>query len=125
MADAFTSYFLSHNTGGGMASEEISNIHEIAFSVGDCETSNDGHHGTPQQRRCASRWGASIAGSQDVANIDLIELKNRFDTWYEGVDDLDDLCEPARSAASFTNSQTLHSLQVIILLFGSTTLLWV
>ena len=51
MADALSAYFLSHATGGDMTGDELSNIHSIAYSVGDCAIYNDGHHGTPQQRR--------------------------------------------------------------------------
>ena len=118
MADAFSAYFLTHISGGDMTVEQLSNIHSVAYSVGDCEMSNDArHHGTPQQRRCATIWGASVASSQDAANIDLIELKNRFDTWYER--DLDDFCEHSNSAAPFTSYHIICSLQVFAALFGS------
>ena len=48
MADAFAAYFLAHNSGGDMTSSEISNIHRVAFSVGDCETSDAFH--SPQAK---------------------------------------------------------------------------
>lgn len=54
MADVFSAYFLAHNQGGGMTAGEISAVHQVAFSVGDCQTSHEGHHGTPIQRRCAT-----------------------------------------------------------------------
>mmetsp|Transcript_8457 Transcript_8457/g.18955 ORF Transcript_8457/g.18955 Transcript_8457/m.18955 type:complete len:403 (+) Transcript_8457:208-1416(+) len=121
MADAFSAYFLAHSSGGDMTAEKLSNTHEIAFSVGDCETSNTvSHHGTPTQRRCATRWGASVAASQDATNLDLVELVNIFDTWYEGVDDVDDLCQQAASVASITaNHNIIYSLEVVIFIFES------
>ncbi|KAL7539018.1 hypothetical protein ACHAXR_010151 [Thalassiosira sp. AJA248-18] len=118
MADAFSAYFLAHVSGGDMAPEEISNIHTIAYSLGDCEMSNDGHHGTPRQRRCATRWGATIADSQEFVNLDLIELKNRFDAWYERVDELDDLCQQNSSAAFSTRNQMIYSLRAVVVLSG-------
>ena len=100
-----------------MTSNEISNIHTIAYSVGDCATSNTGHHGTPRQRKCATRWGASL--SQDVEDIDLIELQDRFDSWYENVDYLDDLCQHVASSASLVTSSIVYILPVMSFLIGS------
>ena len=51
MADAFAAYFLAHDGGGDMTGEEMANVHDAAYSVGDCEVGNDGHHGTPRERR--------------------------------------------------------------------------
>ena len=69
---------------------------------------------------CATRWGAALADSQEVANIDLIELKSRFETWYGRIDDLNDICQHASSAASLlTSYRMIHSLQVVAILFGS------
>ena len=119
MADAFSAYFLAHKDGGGMTSNEISNIHTIAYSVGDCATSNTGHHGTPRQRKCATRWGASL--TQDVEDIDLIDLQDRFDAWYESVDYLDDLCQHVASSSSILSiaiTRTVYSISVICLLFA-------
>ena len=55
MADAFSAYFLAHDSGGDMMADEIDSIHRTAYAVGDCEISNDSHHGTPHQRsKCCS-----------------------------------------------------------------------
>mmetsp|Transcript_20755 Transcript_20755/g.31477 ORF Transcript_20755/g.31477 Transcript_20755/m.31477 type:complete len:113 (+) Transcript_20755:3-341(+) len=104
-----------------MTAEELSNIHSVAYSVGDCEMGNeDKHHGTPQQRRCATRWGTSVAGSGDAANINLIELKHRFDVWYdESLDVPNGFCEYITSAASFGAYYTsCTSLQLLAVLYG-------
>lgn len=122
MADAFSAYFLTHQSGGDMSADEISNIHTIAYSVGDCEISNDGHHGTPQQRRCATKFGASMADSEEVDDLNLTDLKDRFDLWYEQIDNLDASCDQAYSSAANTRSSIVHSLQVLTILFGCTSM---
>ena len=125
MADALSAYFLAHEEGGTMSPQELFNIHEIAYSVGDCEIGNDGHHGTPVQRRCATQWGASISQDDDygVFDLDLIELKDRFDAWYERVDDLDDSCETSASFGSFASGSIVHyGLPVLACLYGSLSL---
>ena len=121
MADAFSAYFLAHDSGGRMSSKEISNIHTISYSVGDCALLNDDHHGTPSQRQCATRWGASL--SQDEDDIDLIELQDRFEVWYKRVDGMNDLCQYEVSSVAVSlitrGRRIMYSLQVIIVLFGS------
>mmetsp|Transcript_20877 Transcript_20877/g.44006 ORF Transcript_20877/g.44006 Transcript_20877/m.44006 type:complete len:432 (+) Transcript_20877:57-1352(+) len=124
MADAFSAYFLAHNSGGDMTVGEMSDIHSVAYSVGDCVISHDGHHGTPQQRRCATKWGASIAHSPDSVDIDLFEIKQRFDLWYERIDDLDDLCEHSKPAAQSRMHNLISIPQAIIVaVFGIANLL--
>ncbi|KAL9178971.1 hypothetical protein ACHAXT_011944 [Thalassiosira profunda] len=119
MADALAAYFLAHNGGGDMAADEIANVHAIAYSVGDCEVANDGHHGTPLQRRCATRWGADLAGSQeDEENLDLSELRDRFDVWYERIDE--ECAELSYSSASLAGVQAKrYGLQAFAVLAGS------
>jgi len=104
MADALSAYFLAHRSGGGMTASNIFNVHEIAYSIGDCETSsNENHHGTPTQRRCSTRWGASYAtrdSNDSTAKLDLREFRRRFDIWYEGIIDWDDACDFDPSSSS-------------------------
>jgi len=112
LADAFSAYFLAHDQGGNFASDEISNVHSVAFSVGDCAMSNEGHHGTPIQRRCATVWGAGLAENKDTDKIDIFEFQKRFDTWFERVDDLIDSCQHLDSAAT-SRSHGILSLQLM------------
>jgi hypothetical protein len=136
MADALSAYFLAHESGLDMMSNEIFNLRQIAYSAGDCETNNDGHHGTPRQRRCATAWGASLSQAEDGTvreELDLFDLKNRFNAWYENVDYLDESCQhhdviimaasPASSASYQTVWYTLQALTIFALSFGIATTL--
>jgi hypothetical protein len=131
MADALSAYFLAHESGLDMTSREISNLRQIAYSAGDCETNNDGHHGTPRQRRCATAWGASLSQAEDGTarkELDLFDLNNKFNAWYENVNYLDESCQHhdviimAASAASIASHQTLwyilQALTIFALSFG-------
>jgi len=97
-ADTLAAYFLAYDDGGRMSAIKISNIHAISYSVGDCSFNDDGHHGTPSQRGCATKFGASLSEQDD--DLELIDLQNRFNRWYENVDDLNDLCQYSISGAS-------------------------
>lgn len=118
MADAFSAYFLAHNNGGDMTADEISNIHRVAYSVGDCDVGNDLHHGTPSERRCATVWGAQMADSNLGRHLNALELSYQFDSWFNDIDDIDAMCDPilsTASAASVSNTkQTLVVLQAVI-----------
>lgn len=115
MADALSAYFLAHEHGLDMSSNEISHLRQIAYSAGDCETSNDGHHGTPRQRRCATAWGASLSQNENGAGdtvLDVSKLKNKFNDWYEDIDSLDESCQHffvwTASAAFIARPQTVR-----------------
>ena len=116
MADAFSAYFLAHDEGAALSAHEISNVHEVAFSVGDCRISHEGHHGTPFQRRCATLWAASLAdNSEEGIRMGLLELKRRFDGWYETVDGLDDSCHLPSAATPRAYYRTVSFRGVVIL----------
>lgn len=105
MADAFSAYFLAHDSGGDMTSEEISNVKTIAYSVGDCEITNDAHHGTPSQRKCATIWGSSLADSDSGRTLKLQDVANQFETWYAKIDEMDDSCDyPTQSSSARSGS---------------------
>lgn len=116
MADAFSAYFLAHDQGGALSAYEITHV-EVAFSVGDCRISHEGHHGTPFQRRCATLWAASLTDNIEEGNrMGLLELKSRFDAWYETVDGLDDSCRLQSAATPRTYDRTVSFRGVMILL---------
>jgi hypothetical protein len=100
MADAFAAYFLANNNGGDMTSNEISNVHKVAFSVGDCEIKDNFHHGTPRQRTCATIWGATFADSEEGRNLNARQLYTGFNDWYSAIEELDEDCIPLSSVSS-------------------------
>lgn len=61
MADALGTYFLTHSRGEALNTKRVLDSAKSFYQVGDCGFSNNGHHGTPNQRLTASTWGASIA----------------------------------------------------------------
>ena len=64
MADSLAGYFLGHALGGSFTAKEIDDVANAAFFVGDCQPTNVGHHGTPQQRKCATDWAANMASAE-------------------------------------------------------------
>lgn len=80
MADMFGSYFLAHNSGGGMDASQLDEVHRAAFSMGDCKSSIATHHGSPRQRECASNYGANLAIKFGGSVLPPVKLKNMFDT---------------------------------------------
>eukprot|EP00978_Attheya_sp_CCMP212_P002980 scaffold6082_cov62-Attheya_sp.AAC.5 len=64
-ADAFAAYYMAHEAGDAMTTEQITQGMEAAYSVGDCSNMS---HGSPAQRACAAAWGASLA----IATPDII-----------------------------------------------------
>ena len=68
--------------------------------------------------RCATKWGASVGDSRDHLTFDLVELKERFDVWYEGVDELNDAC--GRSDLAGRRPMPMpRGLPVAAIVFGS------
>jgi hypothetical protein len=110
MADSFAAYFLANNSGGDMTSNEISNVHRVAFSVGDCNTSDSLHHGTPRQRTCATIWGATFSDSTDGRKLNARQLYSEFNSWYNGVDELDEDCMPLESSSSTRSTSPILAL---------------
>jgi hypothetical protein len=99
MADAFAAYFLANNSGGDMTTSEITNIHKIAFSVGDCDITDSFHHGTPRQRTCATMWGSNFADSKEGRKLNARQLYFKFNSWYSDIEELDENCNPLSSAS--------------------------
>jgi hypothetical protein len=61
MADAFSAYFLTHSQGLALNRHRVEQFLEVFFQIGDCAFSNPGHHGTPNQRMAAARFGFQVA----------------------------------------------------------------
>ncbi|MDN3658179.1 hypothetical protein QWZ08_21180 [Ferruginibacter paludis] len=61
MADAYSAYYLSHARGASMQWKRVLLFLQVFFNIGDCQVTNDGHHGTPTQRMASAQWGYSVA----------------------------------------------------------------
>jgi hypothetical protein len=58
MADTFGSYYLTHLRGGHVGLKRVQDFVKLFYDLGDCQFTNDGHHGTPDQRGKAAEFGA-------------------------------------------------------------------
>lgn len=63
MADALSAYFLTHPRGGGLSPRGAAEVTSVFEATGDRRVTDPGHHGTPEQRQRAARWGADLVGS--------------------------------------------------------------
>ncbi|WP_446666679.1 hypothetical protein [Flexivirga sp. B27] len=81
MADAFGTYFATHKKGLGMKPVQILKVEESFYDVGDCSFDSPGHHGTPNQRRAASSWGAATVAFSNNPNkvMPSMRLAKKFD----------------------------------------------
>ena len=98
MADVYGSYYAAHKHGGGYDTSKLYGVHRSAFSLGDCESRDGTHHGTPRQRECASNYGANLALPSYVDGgyrLSPVQLRDRFDEEFEGILSLDvNVCTP-------------------------------
>lgn len=98
MADVFGSYFLAHKLGGGFDASRLYDVHRTAYSLGDCESADGTHHGTPRQRECASNYGANLALASYVDGgyrMSPEDLRRMFDEKYQAILALDEkVCTP-------------------------------
>jgi hypothetical protein len=81
MADAFGTYAGAHKKGLSKPTNEIEKWANSFYEVGDCSFDDPGHHGTPNQRKASSAWGAAQYKNQ--TNKDLkqpsLALQAKFD----------------------------------------------
>jgi len=61
MADAFAGYYLTHSRGAALNQKRVEQFLQIYFQLGDCAFTDPGHHGTPNQRLAAARFGFDVA----------------------------------------------------------------
>ena len=70
MADAFAAYFLTHKRGSALNWKRVQEFLGVFYTIGDCAFSDDGHHGTPNQRMKAAEFGNQLANqAQKQGNI--------------------------------------------------------
>ena len=98
MADVFASYYTAHINGGQFDTARLYGMHRSAYSLGDCESADGTHHGTPRQRECASKFGVNLALPSYVDGgyqLSPVQLRDRFDEKFDSILSLDqEVCEP-------------------------------
>jgi hypothetical protein len=61
MADAYAAYYLTHKRGGTLNQKRVEQFLQVFYQIGDCAFDDGGHHGTPNQRLAAARFGFALA----------------------------------------------------------------
>ena len=61
MSDAYAAYYLTHKRGATMNRKRVEQFLQVFFQIGDCFFTSSGHHGTPNQRMAAARFGFDVA----------------------------------------------------------------
>ena len=61
MADALSSYFMTHKRGAAMNWKRVQQFLVVAYGIGDCAFNSYNHHGTPNQRMKSSEFGYQVA----------------------------------------------------------------
>jgi len=60
-ADAMAAYFLTHSRGATLNQKRVEEFLQVFYDIGDCQFDDPGHHGTPNQRMSAARFGFQLA----------------------------------------------------------------
>ena len=63
-ADGLAAYYLSHPRGERLRQQRVEAFAESFGQTGDCGVTNNNHHGTPNQRVAAARWGDALANAK-------------------------------------------------------------
>lgn len=84
MADAYSAYYLTHKRGAAMNQKRVEEFNNVFFYIGDCSFSSSGHHGTPNQRRKAARFGFTVADEYQKQGhiLTAAEFFARFEAAY-------------------------------------------
>ncbi len=60
-ADFFAAYYMTHKRGATYNWKRVKEFLELYYNIGDCQFTNNGHHGTPLQRMRAAYKGYELA----------------------------------------------------------------
>lgn len=90
-ADAMGAYALAHDQGGNWSVDLLVQASRLTFSRGDCKLDEVGHHGTPMQRECATRWGADEGLDMKGDPVSMREFRELFRQNLESILALDPL----------------------------------
>jgi hypothetical protein len=61
MADAYSSYFMTHARGAAMQWKRVELFGQMFYQLGDCGFTAPEHHGTPNQRMRSALWAYGLA----------------------------------------------------------------
>ncbi|HEU4698770.1 MAG TPA: hypothetical protein VFS40_06285 [Gemmatimonadales bacterium] len=87
MSDAMSAYYLTHARGAAMNQKRVEQFLEVFYEIGDCAFSDPGHHGTPNQRMAAARFGFQLAAEAQKQGhiLPSAEVHARFVAAYPGL----------------------------------------
>lgn len=71
MADAMAAYYGVHKKGLALNRKRVVDALLSFYTVGDCQFTSPGHHGTPLQRQRAAAWGADLAAAAQPKSLVL------------------------------------------------------
>lgn len=87
MADAMAAYYLTHKRGAAMNKHRVAKFLSAFFQIGDCQFTNSGHHGTPNQRMRSAEFGFDVAAQAHKQGhiLSSEQFKQMFDAAYPGL----------------------------------------
>jgi hypothetical protein len=87
MADAMAAYYGTHKKGLALNKKRVVDALLSFYTVGDCQFTSPGHHGTPLQRQRAADWGADLAAAAGPKSLVLSAqvVADRFDAALPGI----------------------------------------
>lgn len=89
-ADAMAAYFLAHEQGRNFSVDLLLQAAREGYHTGDCDPTSVGHHGTPDQRECATKWGGDEGlDSMSGEPVTVQEFRALFAASYEAILALD------------------------------------
>ena len=77
-ADAMAAYVLAHEQGRDFDVQFLVQVSKTTYFIGDCDTEGKDHHGTPQQRECATLWGADEGLDMLGSPISARDFRSQF-----------------------------------------------
>jgi hypothetical protein len=80
-ADGYAGYYMRKPSGYNATWAAAGPAFEFAFAIGDYNTTNAGHHGTPPQRRSATRLGWYLG----EYNLTAVDFDSNFFYYYNNV----------------------------------------
>lgn len=87
MADALAAYYLTHKRGATMNWKRVEAFLQVFFDIGDCSFSSSNHHGTPNQRMRAAKYGYDVAKAEMVKGT-ISESEDFIDEFMNHLDDI-------------------------------------